>query len=60
MSSNLVPYNFTITDQSPLFQYSPYRDGLASGGWNGSYASGLIAGRIGNGVSISFVFQISR
>jgi hypothetical protein len=54
MSSNLIPYNFTITNQSPLFQYSPFRDGPISNGWNVSYAAGKIPGsltRVGAGVS---------
>ena len=40
MSSNLMPYNFTITDKSPLFQYSPFQDGPISTGWNVSYHIG--------------------
>jgi hypothetical protein len=59
MSSNLTPYNFTITDQSPLFQYFPFRDGAITDGWNVTYATESIPGsltRIGAGVSNFFVF----
>ena len=70
MSSNLTPYNFTITDQSPLFQYFPFRDGAIANGWNVTYASGLNSGSsaqlgaevrtlVGAGVSNSTIFWIS-
>jgi len=38
MSSHLTPYNFTISDQSPLFQYLPFRDGPIQTSWNVTYA----------------------
>ena len=41
MSANLTPYNFTITDQSPLFQYFPFRDGAITNGWNVTYTTML-------------------
>jgi hypothetical protein len=63
MSSNLTPYNFTITDQSPLFQYTPFRDGPISNGWTLTYQSELDPGtltHIGSGVSNTAFFWISR
>ena len=64
MSSGLTKYNFTITDQSPLFQYSPFRDGPISGGWNVTYPgvsspSSSTQAPIGAGVSEPAVFGIS-
>jgi len=38
MSSDLTPYNFTISDQFPLFQYLPSRDGPIQSSWNVTYA----------------------
>ena len=37
---SLAPYNFTISDQSPLFQYPslPFRDGPIQSSWNVTYA----------------------
>lgn len=61
MSSSLTPYNFTITDQSPLFQYSPFRDGAITNGWNVTYTAELNPGsRVGAGVSNSTTFWISN
>ncbi|CCM07198.1 uncharacterized protein FIBRA_09539 [Fibroporia radiculosa] len=38
MSSGLVPYNFTFTDQSPIIRFYPYRDGPVDTQWNVSYS----------------------
>lgn len=55
--SNVQPYNITVTDQSPLFQYAPFRDGPIDAAWNVSYsgtpdASWTPDAVIGSGVSI--------
>lgn len=38
MTSNLTPYNFSYSDNSPLFKYLPYRDGPTDSGWNLSFS----------------------
>jgi hypothetical protein len=38
MTSGLNPYNFTISDQSPLLQYLPFRDGPIITSWNVTYS----------------------
>jgi hypothetical protein len=35
------PYNITITNDSPVVNYSPYRDGPLATGWNLTYAGSL-------------------
>lgn len=59
MSSQLTPYNFTISDQSPLFQYLP---GPIQSSWNVTYADNPDSEWapnvfVGTGVSHSAVFE---
>ncbi|EJU01016.1 hypothetical protein DACRYDRAFT_108349 [Dacryopinax primogenitus] len=51
MSSSIVPYNVTLGSESPLWNYAPQRDGLATQGWNASYsgATVYVAGNDGIG-----------
>jgi len=35
------PYNITITSDSPVVTYYPYRDGLLATGWNSTCAGSL-------------------
>ncbi|EJU01018.1 hypothetical protein DACRYDRAFT_22836 [Dacryopinax primogenitus] len=35
---SIQPYNITLGEESPTFQYSPVRDGPATAGWNSSYS----------------------
>lgn len=56
MSAALAPYNFTINDQSPLFQYLPYPDGPIASSWNVTYSESQDStwvkdGAVGAGVS---------
>ncbi|KZO91545.1 hypothetical protein CALVIDRAFT_568113 [Calocera viscosa TUFC12733] len=39
MSLTYQPYNLSLPSYSPVFNYSPYRDGTASLGWNSSYTA---------------------
>ncbi|KZT07455.1 uncharacterized protein LAESUDRAFT_772770 [Laetiporus sulphureus 93-53] len=39
MSLALALYNFSLTDQSPLLQYRPFRDGPLETSWNVSYSA---------------------
>ncbi|KZP00805.1 hypothetical protein CALVIDRAFT_533139 [Calocera viscosa TUFC12733] len=35
---SVQPYNITLGEESPTFQYTPVRDGPVSEGWNSSYS----------------------
>ncbi|PCH44152.1 hypothetical protein WOLCODRAFT_76982 [Wolfiporia cocos MD-104 SS10] len=39
MIAELASFNISVTDQSPLFQYLPYRDGPLDTSWNVSYSA---------------------
>jgi hypothetical protein len=61
--SHLAPYNLTISDQSPLFQYLPFRDGPIQSSWNVTYAGDADSAWvpnafIGAGVSPSVISEI--
>jgi hypothetical protein len=41
MSAPLAPVNFTLSDNSPLFQYYPSRDGPIDSSWNVTYSGSV-------------------
>jgi len=38
---SIQPYNITLGEESPTFQYTPFRDGPVTEGWNSSYSGSI-------------------
>ncbi|KZP00806.1 hypothetical protein CALVIDRAFT_213921 [Calocera viscosa TUFC12733] len=54
MSTSIIPYNVTLGSESPLFSYSPVRDGPATQGWNASYSGSTAYVPGADGVGTAF------
>ncbi|EJU04825.1 hypothetical protein DACRYDRAFT_104697 [Dacryopinax primogenitus] len=52
MALTFQPYNLTLPSYSPVFTYTPFRDGPSSLGWNSSYTDYSVTDTIRNSAAV--------